>query len=379
MNDFRYLYYLTRIDGLGSVRIKRLLDKFGNAKNVFDSSARELADVENISSKLADSVIRSVKDFVDYTIEYDSIVKKLDKLGADVITYEDQKYPHMLKKTYDPPIILYCRGNIDDYSIEPAIAIVGTRKPSDYGKKIAEGFAKDLSGLGFNIVSGFARGIDTFVHKSVLDHSSNGRTVAVFGCGIDVIYPPENKKLYEEMCAKGVIISEYELLSKPDAVNFPKRNRIISGLSYGTIIIESAAGGGAMITARFALDQSREVFAVPGFITSKNSEGPNSLIKSGQAKLVENIDDILEEIKNEVTGISINGKPAVVKKIIPELNGNEQVIYDIIEREKEAVHIDFISENCELNVSDCLVALLNLEFKGLMEQLPGKRFRVSYS
>ena len=163
MNDFRYLYYLTRIDGLGSVRIKRLLDKFGNAKNVFDSSARELADVENISSKLADSVIRSVKDFVDYTIEYDSIVKKLDKLGADVITYEDQKYPHMLKKTYDPPIILYCRGNIDDYSIEPAIAIVGTRKPSDYGKKIAEGFAFSAIALGpsaiFTTTSGGSFGV----------------------------------------------------------------------------------------------------------------------------------------------------------------------------------------------------------------------------
>jgi DNA processing protein len=295
-----------------------------------------------------------------------------------VITYENGGYPYLLKKTYDPPVILYTRGDVSENLFDNCIAIVGTRKPSDYGKRIAEGFASQLAEMGFNVVSGFARGIDTYVHKAVLAEDK-GKTTAVFGCGIDVIYPPENKKLYEKMCSNGAILSEYELEAIPDSINFPKRNRIISGLSYGTIIVESGLGGGAMITARFALDQSREVFAVPGFVTSKNSEGPNSLIKTGQAKLIENIDDILDEIKNEITGIRLNGKSKEIKADIPELAGNEKLIFDTIASAKDPVHIDLISESSGLNISDCLVALLNLEFKGLMEQLPGKRFKVSCS
>jgi DNA processing protein len=371
---------LTKVEGLGSVRIKRLIDKFGSARNVFDSNAEELAETENISIKLAGAILNSQRDFVDYTVEYEKILKKLKKIDGDVLTYEDRGYPFLLKKTYDPPIILFCRGDVNNGSLEPCIAIVGTRKPSDYGKKVAESFAEELAGIGFNVVSGFARGVDTFVHKAVIESDkAKGKTIAVFGCGIDVIYPPENKKLYEKMCSKGVILSEYDLAAIPDSVNFPKRNRIISGLSYGSVIIESGINGGAMITARFALDQSREVFAVPGFITSKNSEGPNSLIKTGQAKLVEKIDDILEEIKNEVTELRINGTSKKLETIAPNLDGNEKLIFDTIASEREAVHIDFIAESSGLNISDCLVTLLNLEFKGLMEQLPGKRFKVSSS
>jgi DNA processing protein len=380
MKDFRYLYYLTKVEGLGSVRIKRLLERFESAENVFSAGAAELSETENISIKLADAILQSQVNFLDLTIDYDTLLKKLDSLDAGVMVYEDEDYPYLLKRTYDPPVILYTRGNIDESSFDNCIAIVGTRRPSDYGKKIAEDFASELSGMGFNIISGFARGVDTSAHKAVLDSSSSqGRTTAVLGCGIDIIYPPENKKLYERMCKEGILLSEYDISAIPDAVNFPKRNRIISGLSYGSVIIESTATGGAMITARFALDQSREVFAVPGFVTSKNSEGPNSLIKSGQAKLVENVTDILDEIKNELRGISINGQGKVTKAELPELNENEKIIYNLIASEKDAIHIDNISENSGLNISDCLVTLLNLEFKGLMEQLPGKRFKVSSS
>jgi DNA processing protein len=160
----------------------------------------------------------------------------------------------------------------------------------------------------------------------------------------------------KKMCCDGAILSEYDIEAIPDSVNFPKRNRIISGLSYGTIVVESGIGGGAMITARFALDQSREVFAVPGFVTSKNSEGPNSLIKTGQAKLVENIDDILDEIRNEITGIKFNGREKEVKPVLPELAGNEKLIFDTIASVKDPVHIDLISESSGLSISDCLVA-----------------------
>src|SRR4030095_9561390 len=376
MNDFRYLYYLSKIDGLGAVRIKRLLERFGSAENVFSSGAGELSEAENISIKLADSILNAQNHFDSLSVEYDSVIKKLEKMKAEAITYESGFYRYLLKKTYDPPVILYSRGIVNENLFDNCVAIVGTRKPSDYGKKIAEEFAAGLANLGFNVISGFARGIDTTVHKAVLN-LDNGKTTAVFGCGIDVIYPPENKKLYEQMCEAGSILSEYDLSAIPDSVNFPKRNRIISGLSYGTIIIESGLDGGAMITARFALDQSREVFAVPGFITSKNSEGPNNLIKTGQAKLVENIDDVLDEIKNELTGIKINGKQKEIKASQPVLAGNEKLIFDTIASSKDPMHIDFISESSGLNISDCLVALLNLEFKGLMEQLPGKRFKVS--
>jgi DNA processing protein len=203
-------------------------------------------------------------------------------------------------------------------------------------------------------------------------------TAAVFGCGVDIIYPPENKKLYDEMLEKGIILSDYDVSAYPDAANFPKRNRIISGLSYGTIVIESDADGGAMITARTALDQSREVFAVPGYITSKQSHGTNTLIKSGQAKLVENIEDILDEVQNKLININVitNGNGKAVNNVKIDLKDNEKLIYEQILSKNEPLHIDSISELTGLNISDSLVTLLNLEFKGCVEQLPGKRFKV---
>ncbi len=377
MNDFRHLYYLTRIDGLGAVRIRRLIDKFSSAQKVFEADIASLAEVENISVKIASSITKSINNFSSYSKDYDETIKKLEKHNAGVLTYEDESYPVVLKKTYDPPVILYTKGILPgEFLSGPSVAIVGTRKPSDYGRRMAEILASELSNMGINIISGFARGVDSIAHKAVLDcPESTGKTAAVFGCGVDFIYPPENKKLYERICSDGLILSEYEISAIPDAANFPRRNRIISGLSYGTVIIESTCTGGAMLTARFALDQSREVFAVPGFVTSKNSEGPNFLIKSGQAKLVENVDDILVEIGNEISGLNLNGMPQRVQKKIPELIGNEKLIFDTISSFNDAVHIDAIAESSGLNISDCLVTLLNLEFKGLMEQLPGKRFK----
>jgi DNA processing protein len=243
-------------------------------------------------------------------------------------------------------------------------------------------FAAELSTIGISVISGFARGIDTAAHKAVLSNAnSTAITAAVFGCGVDVIYPPENKKLYEEMVNSGLLISEYELSAIPDAMNFPKRNRIISGLSLGTIVIESDIDGGALITARTALDQSREVFAVPGYVTSRLSRGTNALIKNSQAKLVENIDDVLEEISNKLQNSSNslwrNGSSAVHLKVKPELIGNEKLIYETLLKDSGPLHIDAISEISGLNISDSLVTLLNLEFKSCVEQLPGKRFKLT--
>jgi len=378
MEDFKDLYFLTKVDGLGSVRIKRLIDKFGSPGNVFNSTVSELCEVENISVKTAEIIQSFKKSFLEIEREYFALLKKLEKMKIGVILLTDDDYPELLQKIYDPPVILFYMGKYEKESLANCIAIVGTRKPSDYGRHVSEMFAAELSNIGISVVSGFARGVDSIAHKSVLDNkNSNAVTAAVFGCGVDVIYPPENKKLYERMVEQGVIISEYELSAIPDGVNFPKRNRIISGLSHGIIIIESGIDGGAMITARCALDQSREVFAVPGNISSKSSQGTNSLIKNSQAKLVENVDDILVEIQNKVSNLALNyqNNGKTLNSVNLDLKGNEKLIYDVILSKTEPLHIDSISEASGLNISDSLVTLLNLEFKGCVEQLPGKRFK----
>jgi DNA processing protein len=380
MTDLKHLYFLTKIEGLGSVRIKRLIEKFGSAENVFGASAREISAIENISEKTAELILLSYKNFKGFDDEFNRYFDKTKKLGIKIVTLSDEDYPELLKKIYDPPVMLYVRGVYSKDALKDSVGIVGTRKPTDYGKKMAEKFAEELSSAGIAVVSGFARGIDTMAHKAVLANpNAKGVTAAVFGCGVDVVYPPENKTLYAEMMEKGILISEYEVSAPPDAVNFPKRNRIVSGLSLGTIVVESDIDGGALITARTALDQSREVFAVPGYITSKYSSGTNALIKNSQAKLVENIDDVLVEIKSGIENIELDlfaGKHAVSKPP-PELKGNEKLIYDLLSEQNDPVHIDSISEKTGLNISDSLVTLLNLEFKGCIEQLPGKRFRVN--
>jgi DNA processing protein len=378
MKDLKYLFYLTKVEGLGSVRIKRLTEKFMYAEDVFGASVKGLSLIENISEKTAESILRTSDRFPELEKEYSLLLKKAKKLNAGILGITDPDYPELLKKIYDPPVILYVKGNYNKRDLVNCVGIVGTRRPTDYGKKISEKFATELSSLGIAVISGFARGVDTNAHKAVLSNvEAKAVTAAVFGCGIDVVYPPENRKLYDQMCEKGILLSEYELSAIPDAVNFPKRNRIISGLSFGTIVIESDIDGGALITARTALDQSREVFAVPGYITSKSSGGTNALIKSGQAKLVENIEDVLEEIQNKLTGIStgINSVQKAEEKFIPELKGNEKIIYDVLCGQQEPLHIDAISELTGLNISDSLVSLLNMEFRNLAEQLPGKRFK----
>lgn len=376
--DFKYLYFLTKLEGLGSVRIKRLLDRFETAEGVFNASAIELAGVENISARTADVILSAPGNFGELEESYNTLLQKLDKHKIGVLSVTGDDYPDLLKRIYDPPILLYYKGDYSKEKLTDCIGIVGTRKPTDYGKKISEQFAQELSSIGIAVVSGFARGVDTIAHKAVLSNpDANAITAGVFGCGVDIIYPPENKKLYEEMIEKGLLLSENEVGAIPDAMNFPKRNRIISGLSYGTVVIESDADGGALITARTALDQSREVFAVPGYITSKLSRGTNALIKNGQAKLVENINDILDEIQTRLSGVILskngNGKSPNTPKI--ELKGNEKLIYQSISNKAEPIHIDLISEITGLNISDSLVTLLNLEFKGCIEQLPGKRFK----
>lgn len=364
-DDLVILKLLLSTEGFGNKKILNIIQKTKALNNIFHLNLNQISSIDGIGDYSAKSLIKSfdkiakIKNSVDEELEY------LKKLNAKVITIFDDKYPYLLKEIYDPPLILYYKGNPGLFDLD-SIAIVGTRNPTNYGKIQAERFSKEFAAKGICVISGMARGIDSVAHNSII--SCSGITIAVIGSGLDVIYPPENKKLFEKICEDGAVISEYPPGTKPDAPNFPKRNRIISGMSLGTLIIETKLNGGAMLTAAFALDHNREVFAVPGNLGINQSEGTNKLIQQGNAKLVRNVEDVLEELS-----LKVNAKKGAKKeKLEIALNLFEEKIYNTLN--SEPIHVDKIAELTNINISDCLVYLLSLEFKGLVKQLPGKMF-----
>jgi DNA processing protein len=355
------LLQLAAIPGIGSNRLRNLILHFKSTTEVLSATARDLVQVEGIDKKLATTIahFNGGKVFVDEQLS------RLNKINGRIITIWDDEYPSLLKKIYDPPVFLFIRGELrkeDNLSI----AVVGTRHPTVYGKIITEQFAKEFSEKGITTVSGLARGIDTIAHTASL--KAEGRTISIIGSAIDHIYPTENKKLAEHIEENGAVISEFFMGTKPDPGNFPRRNRIISGVSLGTVIIESAEDGGAMITGAIAIDQNRELFCVPGNVTEKYSRGTNKLIKLGQAKLVQQVDDILVELQHHLRPIL----KTPLEKPFPQLSVFEQKIFDILTY--EPIHIDSISEKSSLSISDTLVNLLSLEFKGIIRQMAGKMF-----
>ncbi len=360
--DVRSLLTLSMVPGIGAARLRALVNHFGNPESVLAASERALASTDGIDRSLAKK-IRMERNFEK---EVQVQLSRLNKSEAKLITFWDKEFPENLKKIYDPPVMLFVRGDLSN-SDKYSVAIVGTRNPTTYGKHIAEKFAAELSEQGIVIVSGLARGIDTIAHATTV--RSGGRTIAVLGSGVDVIYPSENRRLAEQILIGGVIISEYYMGAKPDAVNFPRRNRIISGISLGTIIVETDENGGAMITASTALDQNREVFAVPGNVSEKKSRGTNRLIKEGRAKLVVDIPDVVEELRYKLNPI-LKDQPKVQSRV--QLSIFEQKIFDALT--DEPIHIDALAEKCTMATSDLLVQLLGLELKGVVKQLPGKCF-----
>ena len=361
MQNVRDLLRLSSVHRIGPTKIRALLSHFDSAAEVMDAPPRELIRVPGIDKKLA-SNIAHCEDDEEFA---DEQLKQLNRIGARIVTIWDKEYPELLKRIYDPPALIYVLGKFNPKDRQ-SIAIVGTRLPTLYGQQVAELFSQDLCRFGITIVSGLARGVDTIVHSSTL--KSGGRTLAVIGSGLDVPYPPENKKLMEQIADTGVVVSEFPMVAKPDATNFPRRNRIISGLSLGTLIIESAEDGGAMITASTALDQDREVFAIPGSIVEKRSSGPNRLIQEGRAKLVQNVDDIISELNLKLEkGMLKKEEPPAI-----QLTMFEQKIYDLLSN--DPIHIDDLAESSDNSTSDVLVTLLSLEFKGLIKQIPGKMF-----
>ncbi|HEX9006493.1 MAG TPA: DNA-processing protein DprA, partial [Bacteroidota bacterium] len=282
----------------------------------------------------------------------------------------DEEYPPHLRAIYDPPPLLFVRGTIEP-SDASSVALVGTRAPSAYGLQAAQRFAAGLARLGVAVVSGLARGIDTAAHAAAL--GAGGRTLAVIGSGIDVPYPPENRGLAARIAACGAVVSEYPMGTKPDAGNFPRRNRIISGITLGTVVVETAVDGGAMITARTALDQNREVFAYPAAVREGTAAGTNRLIREGKALLVESVDDVLAEFGSRLGGPAVRSRPAAPEAARPALTLFEQGVLDAVPGDEPA-HINALAGVLQMPVAELLAHLLALECKGLVRQLAGKYF-----
>lgn len=359
-NSLKYWLAWNKIPDIGPKRFYKLLEYFGSVDTAWQAKLGEISKILNLSSKIS-SRISEEKNNIIPERELDLI----HKYKVNVLTIEDVLYPENLKTIHYPPPVLYFKGTIVEAD-KNSISIVGSRKATYYGKMVAEKLSKDLSLAGLTIISGMARGIDTAAHKGAL--SVNGRTIAVLGCGIDHIYPPENRRLAQEIKESGAVISEFPLFTLPERQNFPRRNRIISGLSLGTVVVEAAEKSGALITADLALDQGREVFAIPGNINSPLSNGSHNLIKQG-AKLVNNYQDILEEIH-----IALPQKTAE-KEMVKEntsLTEEEKIIYRLIT--KEPTQIDEIIEVSKLPVGKVSEMLLTLELKDLIKEIEGKRF-----
>ena len=364
------LIALSRIPGVGSNRLRALVSRCMDAHSPAEISVRELAGAEGFSKILAGQVVAFVKDsrFEEAKRYAEKQLSRLDKIHGTILTFWDPRYPELLRSIYDPPPYLYVLGEPVDQD-RFALAIVGTRSPSEYGKMMAEKFSEEFARLGITVTSGLARGIDTVAHAASL--KSSGRTIAVIGSGLDVVYPPENRNLLERIAGQGAVLSEYEMGARPDAVNFPRRNRIISGLSLGTLVVETGLTGGAMITASMALDQNREVFAVPSNVSAGRNRGCNALIKDGRAKLVESIEDILQELSAKLHPL-VNGSSAPHRAPPADLTLFEQLVHDHLD--DHPCHIDSLAEKSGMPASDVLVHALSLEFKGLVQQLPGKMF-----
>ncbi len=372
-----YWLALKMVPGLGTRTSARLLDRFRSPQAIFRASRTEL-EAAGVSGAVAQS-IASGCTFEEAAAQHE----KMTEAGAQLVTIGDPRYPQPLREIFDPPVVLFGRGRIELLQ-SLMLGVVGTRRPTPYGVAVAERLAADLAHAGLTIASGMARGIDTSAHKGAL--SVGGDTVAVLGCGVDVVYPSENRKLAEDLASRGLLISEFPMGATAFPQNFPIRNRIISGISVGVLVVEGAQYSGSAITAKLAMDQGREVFAVPGNITSKLSWAPNLLIKQG-AKLVQDWNDVITELPPEARrhligkgrekllgegGATSAAEPASVNS--PELNATSRRALELL-RVDAAIHLDDLLEKIEdISPNELIAALFELEMLGLVKQLPGKNF-----
>jgi DNA processing protein len=354
---------LERIPRVGPLSIARLVDAFGSPRAAMEADPKEITSRTGLSEKLA----RSIANFNPPKDEITQDLEVLESLSARVITRWDLEYPQNLQTIYDPPALLFVRGGFRDKDRD-SVAIVGTRNPTRYGLETAQRIAGDLVRSGITVISGLARGIDTVSHKSSLD--AGGRTIGVLGCGVNVAYPRENKPLIDEMAETGAVISEFRPGVVPHPTNFYRRNRIISGLAKGILVVEAAKNSGSLITANHAIDQNRDVFAVPGSIMNRRSEGPHSLLRQG-AGLVESAEDILEALFHDRVSQS---QPAMfdVVEATGDLTSDARAVLNSLD--PDPIPIDMLREAAKMDTGKLLGLLLDLELRGLVRQYPGKMF-----
>ncbi|MFO7973622.1 MAG: DNA-processing protein DprA [Candidatus Hydrogenedentota bacterium] len=387
---------LALVPGVGTAHFIRLLARFRTPTHVFEAPRGMVADL--VGPKLADRI----RQYAD-TNEAAEQEAAMQEWGATLITMENARYPLRLAEIYDPPLLLFARGSLPADQ-EPYVAVVGTRRASPYGIRMAGKLARELAARGITVVSGMAMGIDAAAHRGALE--GGGRTIAVLGCGVDIVYPSQNADLMEDIIARGAVVSQFPMGMKPSKGHFPYRNRIISGMSLGTVVIEAPLTSGALITARQAAEQGREVFAVPGQAGTKNAEGPHALIREG-AKLVETVEDILVELElpaeclrsgradppepapgsDEPKPVPVkpgprkseSRSPAPVPRAAPKREPTPQASSDLEKSILAALspdgsYVDEIATSCRLSVSEALSSLTMLELKGLVRQFSGKRF-----
>jgi DNA processing protein len=359
--DNYYWFALKSVPLVGNVTFRRLLECFDTPQRALQATESELARVRGINA----AVVASIRSH-DYREFAERECEAVERGGVKVVNFLSAEYPKVLLEISDPPPYLYVKG--DPAGMEPAIAIVGSRRASTYGLLTTGKLAGELAAHGITVVSGMARGVDTAAHRGAL--AGGGRSIGVLGCGIDVVYPPENRRLFEEMAARGALYSEFPMGTLPLAENFPRRNRIISGISRGVLVVEAVENSGSLITAQYALEQGREVFAVPGNINYSSSRGTNRLIKQG-AKLVEGVEDILEELPLGERKMGISSADAPAFGLTPQ----EAAVYTLLAG--SPLHIDAIIVKSALTVGEVSAILLRLELKGAIMQLPGKLFAIA--
>jgi DNA processing protein len=367
---------LNMTPGIGPRAAAKLLERFGSAEAVYRATRLELEKCRLLPEAVDSIVARDMHERAESELE------NVRKIGGDILVLDDGVYPSLLREIYDPPIALYVKGAWSECLNQPCVAIVGSRKSSTYGQNAALMLARDLAQRGVTVVSGFARGIDAAAHRGAME--AGGRTIAVLGTGIDETYPRDHKKLGEEILERGgAMVSQFPLRTPPVSENFPYRNRIISGLSLGVVVVEAAENSGSLITARLAIEQNREVFAVPGNITSRNSFGTNYLIKGAGAKLVQQWQDIAAELPPQIAARLLPPPLGQKKKeksladqlaMVPQgLTGFEQSVFKLLSADDPA-HIDALVDKSRLTISDLTAALLTLEMRDLVRALPGKCF-----
>ena len=358
MDSREALVALNLLPDIGPVRVRNLLSRFGSAQAVLAATQADLSQVDKVGFKAANNIIRWRE-----LIDLDGELRRIDQFGANIVTTDDSEYPALLRQIYDPSLVLYVRGTLrpeDAY----AIAMVGTRQSTLYGRQTAERLARQLAASGVTVVSGGARGIDSASHEGALQ--SGGRTIAVLGTGLDIVYPAENVKLYQRIAEQGAVITQFPFGRKGDKQSFPIRNRIVAGMTQGTVVVEANRASGALITANFAAEYGRTVYAVPGRVDSPRSAGCHDLIKDG-ARLCESAEDVLAEFAH-LQAI----EPEEPEIPMPTLSHPEQQIFHVLTHEE--MQQDEIICRSELPAAQVSVILLQLEMKKLVQQHPGRLF-----